>query len=271
MRVIRIKKSIRKVLSSKELIFNLVLKELKLKYKSSALGFLWTLIDPLVMIIVLLLVFTKLFRYELPYYPSYLLVGIFVWNYFSAATMKGLYSLSNNANMLAKTSISKGIIIFSTNLFSMIDFILKFVILLSVLIILRTIYSWPSLINLTWTLIYIPLVIILQFMLIFGLSQILSLGYAYYQDIQNLWGILLHAGFFLTPIFYPSSLIPAKYNFLLVLNPLNHLIEIYRKIIIEGASPPISSLVLASIFSLSIMFIGIKLFQKFKYNISQQI
>lgn len=271
MRLIRIKKKTRKLLDSKELIFNLVLKELKLKYKNSVLGFFWTLLDPLFMIAVLLLVFTRLFRYELPYYPSYLLIGIFIWNYFSNATSQGLHSLSNYANVLTKTSISKSIIILSTNLFNMIDFLLKFIVLLFVLILLRIFYNWSSLINLNFTAIWIFLIIIFQFMLVFGLSKILSLSYVYFKDVQNIWGVLLNIGFFLTPIFYPANIFPPKYRFMLVLNPLNHLIEAYRRILIEGMPPTVSSLFLIFLFSSSIMLIGIKLFQKFQHTISQKI
>jgi len=271
MRFIRIKKKIRKILNSKELIFNLVLKEIKLKYKNSMLGFLWTLIDPLFMIAIFLLIFTKLFRYELPSYPSYLLIGIFVWNYFSDATMKGLYSLSSYARILTKTPVSKSIIILSLNLFNMIDFLLKFIILIFVLVLLKMFYTWPSLINLNFTILYIPIIIILQFMLILGLSKILSLCYIHLKDVQNIWGILLHAGFFLTPIFYPPSIIPAKYKFLLLLNPLNHLIELYRDIIIKGTAPNMLSFSLVFFFSFSIMLIGAKLFKKFQHTISQEV
>lgn len=271
MGLISIKKSVQNILGSKELVLQLIWKELKLKYKNSVLGFFWTLIDPLLMIAVLLLVFTKLFRYELPYYPSYLLIGVFIWNYFSDATMKGLYSLSSHADILTKTTVPKWVIILSENLFSMLDFILKFVVLFIVLVLLRRFYTWPDLININLTILYIPVIMAFQFMLVLGLSQILSLSYVHFRDIQNMWGILLHIGFFLTPIFYPESIIPTKYRVLLVINPLNHLIEAYRQVIIQGKHPSFLSFILIAFFSLVIMLIGMKVFKKFQHTVSQQL
>ena len=248
----------------RNLVKHLIKKEIKIKYKGSFFGFFWTLFDPLFMIIILLLVFTKLFRYNIENYPSYLLIGIFVWNYFSDATIAGLHSLAANANLVIKSSVPRISVILSSNIFFLFDFIFKFTILFFVLLILKFVLVWPTLMSVTTILIFIPMMIVLQAMLILGLSLILSSIYLYLKDISNLWGILMHAGFFLTPIFYPANIIPKKYAFILWLNPINNIIECYRSIILTGQFPNLSSFSVAVISSFCVLALGMIIFKKFR-------
>lgn len=252
-----------------ELILNLIIKEFKIRYKNSVLGFLWIFLYPLMMILVFLFIFTKLFRYDLPYYPSYLLIGIVVWNYFSETTTKNLTLFIEYANIYTKTSINKIIFVFSSVLFGTIDFLLKFSILLGLLIFLRYYLNWPSLLNINLTFVLIAPMIIIEFLLIMGTSLILSIGYVYLRDLINIWGVVLQLGFFLTPIFYPDSLIP--YKPILTLNPLYHIITIFRDIIIHGKTPSIYPVSLSIIFSFSILIIGILIFNKLKGKVIENL
>lgn len=248
----------------RNLIKHLVKKEMKIKYKGSFLGFFWTFLDPLFMILILLLVFTKLFRYNLENYPSYLLIGIFVWNYFSDATISGLHSLAANTNLVIKSTVPRESIVLSSNIFFLFDFMLKFTVLSLVLFILKFTLAWPTLISVTTNLVFIPVMIILQAILIFGFSLILSSFYLYLKDVSNLWGIIMHAGFFLTPIFYPADIIPKKYAFILWLNPMNSLIKCYRSLILDGRFPDSSSFFIVVIFSLCVLILGVFIFKKFR-------
>lgn len=252
-----------------ELVLNLVIKEFKLRYKSSILGFLWTFLYPLMMILIFLLVFTKLFRYDLPYYPSYLLIGLVVWNYFSETTSHNMPLFVEQAPIYTKTSVNKLILIFSSILFGTIDFLLKFSILLSLLVFLKYYLSWPSLLTLNWTFLFIIPIMIIEFSLVSGISFMLSVTYVYLRDLMHIWGVAIQLGFFLTPIFYPSSLIP--YKFVLTLNPLYHIITMFRDIIIHGQIPSLYHTSLAVLFSFITLVVGIFVFNKLKNRIIDKV
>lgn len=251
------------------LVLNFVIKEFKIKYKNSVLGFLWAVLYPLSMILILLLVFTKLFRYDLPYYPSYLLIGLLVWNFFSETTNMAMVLFVEQANIYTKTSVNKNVGILSLVLFGTIDFLLKLLILLSILIFLRYYLIWPTLLRVNLTIILIIPAILLEFLLIIGVSYILSTVYVYFKDLRNIWWVFLQLGFFLTPIFYPDSLIP--YKFLLIFNPLHHIITIFRDVTIHGKIPHAHNLLLATVFSLIILIIGVYVFNKLKDRIVEKL
>jgi len=193
-----------------------------------------------------------------------LLIGIFVWNYFSDATLGGLYSLAANANLVIKSTVPRESVVLSSNIFSLFDFIFKFTVLSVVLFILKFALAWPSLVSITTVLAFVPVVILLQATLILGLSLILSAVYLYFKDISNLWGVFLHIGFFITPIFYPIGIIPKKYTLMLWLNPMYHIINCYRSLVLDGRFPGLSSFFIAVIFSLCILILGIFIFRKFR-------
>lgn len=259
----------KKEILNKELILSLVTKEFKIRYKSSILGFLWTFLYPLMMILVFLFVFTKLFRYDLPYYPSYLLIGLVAWNFFSETTNQNIALFVEQASIYTKTSVNKLVFILSSVLFGTIDFLLKFSVLICLLIFLKYYLNWPSLLTINWTLFFIIPAIVIEFLLIIGMSFILSIVYVYLRDLVHIWGVAVQLGFFLTPIFYPDSLIPHK--FILTLNPLYHIITIFREVMIHGNIPSLYHILLAACFSFSILVIGIFIFNKFKNRIVDKV
>lgn len=259
----------KKWVTNKELVLSLITQEFKVKYKNSVLGFLWTFLYPLMTILIFLLVFTKLFRYDLPYYPSYLLTGLIVWNYFSETTIKNLTFFIEQAKICTKTPINKSIFLLSSIIFGTIDFLIKFIILIGMLIFLRYYFDWPTLLSINWTLFLIIPAIILEFLLITGTCFILSIIYVYLRDTVHVWYVVLQLGFFLTPIFYPDSLIP--YKPMLILNPLYHLITVFRDIIIHGRIPTFYSISVTIFFSFSIFALGAYVFNKFKNRIVDKI
>jgi len=255
--------------SNKELILNFIIKEFKIRYKNSVLGFLWALLYPLMMILVLLLVFTKLFRYDLPYYPSYLLIGLTVWNFFSETTLHSITLFVEKAAIYTKTPVNKLALLFSWILFWTIDFLIKFSILMCILILLRYYLNWPSLLTINWTFIFLIPAMIIEFLLIIGLSFMLSVIYIYVRDLIHIWGVIVQLGFFLTPIFYPDSLMP--YKMVLVLNPLYHIISMFRNIIINGQPPFFYNFLISAVFSFIVLISGIFIFNKFKNKLVDNV
>ncbi len=255
----------------RELILNLVLTELKLKYRGSILGFFWTLLDPLFMILVLLLVFTKLFSYNIPNYPSYLLLGVFVWNYFQETTIKGLHIFKEYKDIITKTHVPKEVLVIITSFVALVDFLLKFLVLIVSLFILKALLNWPSLIHINLNFFLLIILIILQFLFILGLSLILSSVYVYFKDISNIWGVLVHIGFFITPVFYPQSLIPPKYHLMFTINPMYFFIEAYRSIIIPGTQLVFYNFLMITLFTIVFLFSGHFIFKTIKKGIAENV
>lgn len=253
-----------------ELIQNMVSTELKIKYKSSVLGFLWTFIEPLTLVFILLLVFTKLFRYNIPNYPTYLLLGFLVWGYFSEATNSALKSIVRNGNLIKKTNFPKKILIISSNLVSLIDFILKFFILLLILYATRFFFDWPSLIFIEKGY-FVLFIIFMQALLILGISLMLSSIYVYLKDIENIWNIVLGVGFFATPIIYPKTIIPLEYHFIFDLNPMTYFIEIYRKLLIYTTFPDIVEILAIIFFTLFFLIFGYITYNKLKHRFAELV
>lgn len=253
-----------------ELIQNLVITEMKLKYKSSVLGFLWTFIEPLVLVFILLLVFTKLFRYDIPDYPTYLLLGILIWGYFSEATLSALRSITSNSNLIRKTYFPRIVLVISSNLVSLIDFILKFLVLLLILYATKFIFNWPSLVSINY--IYLVLFFIfIQSLFIFGISLFLSSMYVYFKDIYNIWNILLGIGFFASPIIYPKSILPLEYHFIFYLNPMTYFIDAYRSILMYIKLPDVLDVLIIIFFTLLSLIFGYLIFDKLKIKFAELV
>lgn len=255
----------------KELVWVLTLKELKLKYRGSFLGFFWTLLDPLFMILVLLLVFTKLFSYNIPNYPSYLLLGIFVWNYFQETTIKSLHIFREYKDIITKTYVPKEVLVIITSLVALIDFLLKFLVLIISLFVLKVLLNWPSLIHININFLLLIIIIGLQFLFILGFTFILSSVHIYFKDIANIWGVLAHIGFFITPIFYPQNLIPSKYYIMFTINPMYHFVEAYRSVILPGTQPVFYNFLMITLFTAIFLFSGQLIFKIIKKGIAEHV
>ncbi|MFH1447692.1 MAG: ABC transporter permease, partial [Candidatus Micrarchaeota archaeon] len=215
----------------RELILTLVKTNLKLRYRNSALGFLWSLIGPLAMFAVLIFVFMNIFRFQIPNYPAYLLTGIITWRFF-ASTAGSLKSIVSNANLLKKVYFPRHILVFSFCLFSLITSLLEFAVLVVVVAFLGApIGPW---------LLLLPFLLALQFIFIYGVSLALSSIYVYFRDIENIWTIILQVGFYATPIIYPATILPEQYRIILHANPMSHFVIAMRYAVIYNSPPWVS-------------------------------
>lgn len=257
------------MISKYELLRRFVEHELKLKYVGSLSWVILVMLEPTIISLILLLVFTKLFSYNMEEYPSYLLIGTFVWTYFSKATIDGLKSLEKYSNLIKKTPFPRAIIPLGINIVNLIDFLVKIIILIVILLIFRYSLNWPSLINLDWKLFLLIIPILILFALITLLSYLLSLAYTYLRVTNYLWGILLGIGFFITPIIYPITIIPSKYHFIFTINPLTYVINLFRSIIIRGQIENFIGFLFLVILLVILFFIIKNIFNKFEKEIGE--
>lgn len=221
----------------RELLHNLVIRELKARYKNSILGFLWSLLNPLAMMVVFSAVFTFMIpSHDIPLYPIYILCGLLPWNFFSASIMASVNSVVGNAALIKKVYFPREILPIAAVLSQLVNFLLALIVLFAVLILFQGRFS-PWL----WML---PIVVLIQTCFIIGLAFILSTLNVFYRDVAMIMDVVVLAWFFLTPVFYPLDILPQEYvlfgiawdvhRLMYILNPMASIINTYRDLLYWG-------------------------------------
>lgn len=238
----------------KFLIQQLVSRDFKTKYKRSFLGVLWSLLNPLLTMVVQYIIFSKLFRFDLPHYQVYLLSGIVMFNFFSEATNQALVSITGNASLITKVYMPKYVFPVTKVLSACIN--LGFSLIALYLMILF------SGLKITFLHLLLPFPIINMILFTIGFSLILSSLMVFFRDMQFLYGVAIMLWMYITPIFYPENIIGEKFKWILQLNPMYHFIRYTRNIILDNSIPNIRAHIICLIFSIGTLVIGWILFRK---------
>ena len=236
------------------LLKTLVVRDFKIRYKASTLGVLWSFLNPLLMTFVYMLVFSTIFRSSIENFVVYLMSGIILFNYFSEATNLGMQSIVGNAGLITKVYMPKYIFPISKAISSGINLVISLIPLL-IMMGLTGVHFHKSLL-------LIPLVMLFLIVFCIGVSLILASIMVYFRDIQFIWGIFITILNFLSPVFYPESIIPARFITLYHMNPIYQYLFFMRTITLGGISPtPITYLycLFATTFTLGI---GLFIFRK---------
>lgn len=236
------------------LFHQLVSRDFKTKYKRSMLGMLWSFLNPLLTMAVQYIVFSTLFRNNVENYPVYLLTGIVFFNYFSEAVNMGMTSITINASLIKKVYMPKYIYPISRVASSLINFLLALIPLFFVMLITGT--------GLHFSLLLLLFDIICQTAFIMGVSLLLATCMTFFQDTQFLWGIAIMIWMYLTPIFYPESIIPIKLRGLYRLNPLYQFVTFARTCIIDGVSPQPEMYLACIVSAGAALLLGTAVFKK---------
>jgi lipopolysaccharide transport system permease protein len=247
--------------SYKGLIKNIIISDFKLKYRGSILSFLWALIEPLLLILILYFVFSTLFTSETPNYAAYLIIGFTVWFFFANGTSM-VDILISRKELINKSKIPPEIIIFSSLVSLLITEVLSFIILLIILFFIG--------IKFNLLFFFIPLFMLLEFIFILGISFLLNCFFVFMRDVSRAWNILLQAWFFATPIVYPVSLLKNKLPLLLKLNPMSYFVSSYRDILLYNTFN-IQTFLVIFFLSLSTVFFGYFIFLKYSKKIMEEV
>lgn len=227
-----------------ELLKNLIIRNLKIRYKGSVLGFFWSLLDPLFMMLVYLL-FIKLMRFsiELPV----LLVGVVVWQFFSMCANDSINIITGSTNLVKKVYFPRIILPLAMVIANLINFLLSIGVLMVILFFLKI----PVNLALCW----FPVAVLFQFIFCLGISLLLCTSNVFFRDTEHLMGVIMMTWFFLTPIIYPISKVPEEYINLYFLNPMASLITFYRYIFLGKDLPQIgaSLIVIIAFFAVGLL------------------
>lgn len=210
------------------LIRQLVARDFKTKYKRSVLGMFWSFLNPLLTMSIQYVVFSTLFKSSIPNFAIYLLCGIICFNFFNEVTNMCLMSIVGNATLINKVYVPKYIYPFSRTLSSSINLLLSLVPLLIMILVTRT--------PITPAIFLLPFVLLMLFLVSYGVGLILATLMVFFRDTQFLWGIFSMLLMYLTPVFYPETIIPSQFMVFYKLNPLYHVLRFMRSILIDGVS-----------------------------------
>ena len=212
---------------NRALLAELVRTDFKLRYQGSVLGYAWSLLKPLMLFAILYIVFVKFLKIgdDVPHYPIYLLLGIVLWNFFSEITSMGLSSIVGRGDLIRKIRIPRWIIVLSSSVSALINLGLNMII-----VVVFMVFNHVDLLR---TGLWLPFILFEIFILGLGASLLLSAMYVKYRDISHIWEVIMQAGFYVTPILYPLTVIKNTfYEKVLILNPMAQAIQDARYAIV---------------------------------------
>jgi ABC-2 type transport system permease protein len=216
----------------RHLLKELVIRDIKVKYKRSILGLLWTLLNPLFTMIVLSIVFSNIFQNNIENYPVYFIVGQVMFTFFSESTSMAMESIIGNSQLIKKVYIPKYIFPLSKVLSTFVNLLFALIAVILVVLVMK--------IKITIAIIFSPLALIYILIFSMGIGLILASINAFFRDMRHLYGVMLTAWMYLTPVFYPMNIIPKQYLGIVQANPLVYMIEYFRECMLYGIIPSLS-------------------------------
>ncbi len=205
------------------MFWGLITSDLRTRYKGSILGFLWTFLNPLLMLIVYSLVFSTIMRVNIPHYSAFLFIGLLAWNLFSSSIQTGVGVINRQASLVKKIYFPREILPFAIVISGAINYLFSLLILLPYLIISGI---QPSL---NW--LYIPLILALECITAAGFSLLFSSINVYLRDVEHVMGIFLMAWFYVTPVVYSLKMIPHKFTQIFKLNPMTDFVVSFQGVL----------------------------------------
>jgi len=227
---------LRGVFQYRDLIYQLVQRDIVARYKRSVLGIAWTMLNPLGMMLVMTVVFSQLFQ-SVKGYPTYFLSGLLAWNFFAQTTNSSMQQMVWGSALLHRIYMPRTVFAISSIGTGLVNLILSFIPLVIIMFI--------TAIPLHWSLLFLPVAIVLLATFSLGVGLLLSSIAVYFPDAAEMYQVALIAWMYLTPIIYPIGIIPERYRYwLLHLNPMYYLIQIFRQSIYDGTFPTLPMLVM---------------------------
>ena len=237
------------------LMEQLVTKDIKLKYRRSFLGYLWSILNPLMVMVIMVIVFSNMFRSDIENFPVYLIIGQTLFNFMSESTTQAIFSITGNASLLKKTYVPKYVFTVSKVTSSFVNTLFALGALVVVFVVCRV---TPNIYYLL-----IPVILLQEYIFCLGLGMLLAQGSVFFRDIQYIYNALLTAWMYLTPLFYPISLLPNMLrNIVITFNPMYFYIAEFRQIVLECRMPDLYLMIAGSIAAILMLLIGTGAFLK---------
>lgn len=241
------------------LIVQFAIKDFKIRYTHSLLGYAWSVLNPLMFFLIYYLVFTVFVHLDIGNYPGFLLLGVVLWNFFEEGTGRGAAALIERANLLSKTPMPRAVVVYSALLTAGLTFVINLAVLMVLLRVTGTPLHLPAL--------CLPLLLGDLILLTLGTALLLAPLHVRFRDIGYLWRILLQVGFWLTPIIYLDLMVPERWRWLVWVNPVGRVIGDSRRALIYGLWPGLQGLVLTTLMSIAVCVAGFVVFRRLEARI----
>ena len=238
------------------LLFELVKRDLKLRYRGSILGVAWTLLNPLIFMAIYTLVFSVYLKTGLPNFPLFLLAGLVPWTWVSTAISQASNSIVDGGAYVGKTLMPIELLVIVPVLSNGVNFLITIALLFPVSLFLG--------VNVGWALLFLPLLLLIELVLTLGISLLVATANVFYRDLQQLVGYAIMALFFLTPIFYARAAVPAKLQFLVTFSPFAALISSYQAVFYYGVVPSWRDLLFAAAFGAIVLVLALLSFNRYR-------
>lgn len=245
---------IKELIRYRDLLILLISSSIKTRYKRSALGVVWTLLNPLLYMSVMTIAFSHIFRFQVANYPVYLLSGLIAWNFFTQSTTQAMHTLVWGATLLKRIYLPRTIFAVAAIGNGIINLLLACIPLLIIMLLThQPIYS-------VW--LFLPVPVLILSIVSLGVSLIMSTIAVFFADIIDMYQVLLQAAFYLTPIMYPDTILPPRLQPYLLLNPIYDVVKVFREPIYAGHFPALKTMMVALAAALVLLFVGWWLFIK---------
>ncbi len=254
---------IKEIYAYREMLKNLVAKELRGRYKGSVLGFFWTFFNPLLMLVVYSIAFSFIMRVQIENYAMFLFVALLPWNYLANSVTQGATSLVQNSALVKKIYFPREVLPLSIVLSNLINYLLSLLILFPALLVFK--------IKITLPVIAFPVVLLVETLLVAPLTFLVAVANVYFRDLQHIVGVLMTAWFFLSPVIYSSEHVPPDVRPIFDLNPAVPIIEAYRSIFFYGRWPEWGSLGNLALGLAVFFLIGLVSFNHFQKAVAEEI
>lgn len=258
----------------RELVRTLVIRDLKVRYKNSFLGILWSLLNPLAMMAVFTIVFTFMMpNNTIERFPVFVLCALLPWNFFRDSVMVSVGSIVNNSPLIKKVYFPREVLPLSVVLSNLVNFCLALIVLFAMMFVFRV--RWTP-----WALL-LPLVIFTQVLFVLGLGLMLSTANVFYRDTAMIMEVVMLAWFFVTPIFWDITILPTHrlilgfdvniHRWTYILNPMASLISTYRVILYHGARPALDFFLRTFVTSLATLILGYWVFLRYSRVFAEEV
>ncbi len=256
---------LRELYAYRDLVKNLVSRDLKLRYRNSVLGFAWCLLNPLLMMVVFTVVFTVLLTNNtIEKFPVFILTGILAWNLHTTALTGAINSVVGNANLVQKVYFPREVLVIATVLSNTVNFLLSLIVLFAMVLLYQ--------VRLTDTLIFLPLVILVQVVFTLGVAFVLSALNVFYRDVASIMETLMLAWFFMTPIFYRiEDVFPVYSRLMYILNPPASIIAAYRDILYYGSITNLDFFTRTAATSVLVFVVGYAFFVRLSRSFAERL
>jgi lipopolysaccharide transport system permease protein len=246
-----------------DLLRELVIRDIKLRYKRSILGVVWSFLNPLSQMLVFVFLSRRVLSLDIPNYPSFVFTGTLAWNWFQVGVLEATNAITGNRELVRRPGFPVAVLPVVTVTTHLVHFLLALPVPLLFLI-----FSGG---RLTGAMLLLPVVIVPQFLLTLGIGYLVATFQVEFRDTHHILNVVFRLLYFLTPVFYDAGQISSRYRILYNLNPLFHLIQAYRDILIRGAVPNLPILLLVGAASSGLLWVGHIVFRRASYHFVEEL